>query len=181
MNVWFRFGWLPCVAFLVAGCADEQENLQQWMQNERSSIKPAVKPIAPPKEFVPQSYVAASSLDPFSKERLAAVLRGSSAVKDNTSDALVAPERARRKEQLESYPLDSFSMVGYLNRNASKVALVKLDGLIYQVSKGMHMGQNYGKVVNISENAVTLREIVQNGIGEWIEREAVLELQEAKK
>ncbi|MGE8320730.1 MAG: pilus assembly protein PilP [Comamonas sp.] len=181
MNSWFRFCWLPCLAFLVVGCSDEQENLQQWMQNEKASIRPSVKPIAPPKEFVPQSYMASAALDPFSKERLASVMRGSAAVKDSASDALVAPERARKKEQLESYPLDSFSMVGYLHRNASGVALVKLDGLIYQVTKGMHMGQNYGKVINISENATTLREVVQNGVGEWIEREAVLELQEAKK
>jgi type IV pilus assembly protein PilP len=93
----------------------------------------------------------------------------------------VAPERARRKEQLESFPLDTITMVGFLKKGKQDVALVKADSLIYQVSKGMYMGQNYGKIKSISDSAITLREIVQDGVGEWIERDAVLELQEAKK
>ena len=56
-----------------------------------------------------------------------------------------------------------------------------MDGLIHQVQKGLYMGQNYGKIKAISENSVAMREIVQDGVGEWIERDAVLELQEAKR
>src|SRR5690606_12270342 len=104
----------------------------------------------------PQAYVAASTLDPFSKERLAAVLRGSSNAPASVSDALVAPERVRRKEQLESFPLDAITMVGFLKRNATEAGLVKVDGLIYQVNKGMYMGQNYGKIKNINESSITM-------------------------
>lgn len=166
---------------LLTACEGEGEDLHQWMQQEQASTKPSVKPIVPPKEFMPQAYIAASTLDPFSKERLAAVLRGSSNAPATISDALVAPERARRKEQLEAFPLDAITMVGFLKKGTADVGLVKVDGLIYQVSKGMYMGQNYGKIKNINESSVTMREIVQDGVGEWIERDAVLELQEAKK
>ena len=68
-----------------------------------------------------------------------------------------------------------------MKKNTTDIALIKVDGLIYQVSKGMYMGQNYGKILKIADSAITLREIVQDGVGEWVEREAVLELQEAKK
>lgn len=180
MNRWLKYFWFVLFAVGVVGCSDDQESLQQWMQNERDSIRPSVKPIAAPKKFVPQNYVASSALDPFNKERLVALLRGS-ASKNAMSDALVAPERARKKEQLENYPLDAFSLVGYLNKNGGKIALVKVDGLIYQVTEGMHLGQNFGKIIRIVENSMTLREIVQDGAGEWIERDAVLELQEGKK
>lgn len=169
------------VVCLLSACDEESDNLHQWMQQEQAATKPSVKPIVPPKEFVPQAYIAASTLDPFSKERLAAVLRGSSSAPATVSDALVAPERARRKEQLESFPLDSITMVGFLKKGTSDVGLIKVDGLIYQVNKGMYMGQNYGKIKTISESSITMREIVQDGVGEWIERDAVLELQEAKK
>ena len=72
-------------------------------------------------------------------------------------------------------------MVGFLKRGAADVGLVKVDGLIYQVNKGMYLGQNYGKIKNVNESSITMREIVQDGVGEWVERDAVLELQEAKK
>lgn len=173
--------FVSTLVLTLSACDGDNDNLQQWMQQEQAITKPYVKPIAPPKEFVPQAYIAASTLGPFSKERLAAVLRGSSGVPATVSDALVAPERARRKEQLESYPVDSISMVGFLKKGPADVGLVKVDSLIYQVSKGMYMGQNYGKIKNINESSITMREIVQDGVGEWIEREAVLELQEAKK
>ena len=169
------------VAMSLSACEDEGDNLNQWMQEQQAATRPSVKPISPPKEFVPQAYVAASTLDPFSKERLAAVLRGSSNAPATVSDALVAPERARRKEQLESFPLDAISMVGFLKRGSANVGLIKVDGLIYQVSQGMYMGQNYGKIKNINESSITMREIVQDGVCEWVERDAVLELQEAKK
>ena len=166
---------------LLTACEGEGEDLHQWMQQEQATTKPSVKPIVPPKKFMPQAYIAASTLGPFSKERLAAVLRGSSNAPATISDALVAPERARRKDQLESFPLDAITMVGFLKKGAADVGLIKVDGLIYQVSKGMYMGQNYGKIKNINESSITMREIVQDGVGEWIERDAVLELQEAKK
>ena len=51
----------------------------------------------------------------------------------------------------------------------------------YQVRVGSYIGQNYGRITKITENSIQLREIVQDGVGEWIERDAVLELQEAKK
>ena len=176
-----RLSFALVATLLLTACDQESDSLQVWMQQEQATTKPSVKPIAPPKEFLPQAYLAASALDPFSKDRLAAVLGGSSNAPASISDALVAPEKLRRKEQLESYPLDAISMVGFLKRDRTDVGLIKVDGLIYQVSNGMYMGQNYGKIKKISESSITIREIVQDGVGEWIERDAVLELQEAKK
>jgi len=61
------------------------------------------------------------------------------------------------------------------------VALVKVDNLLYQVRVGNHLGQNYGRVTKITETEVSLREIVQDAAGEWIERTATLQLQERTK
>jgi type IV pilus assembly protein PilP len=59
--------------------------------------------------------------------------------------------------------------------------LVTVGKLLYQVRTGDHLGQNYGLVTKISETEVTLREIAQDAVGEWIERTASLQLQERSK
>jgi type IV pilus assembly protein PilP len=84
----------------------------------------------------------------------------------------------RRKEPLEAYPLDSMSMVGSVVRNGRQFALLRVDNLLYQVKVGDYLGQNYGRVTDIDETQVHIREIVQDAAGEWIERSTNLQLQE---
>ena len=72
-------------------------------------------------------------------------------------------------------------MVGSLQGSGQPVALVRVDKLIYQVRAGNYLGLNYGRVLRVGENQLTLREIVQDASGEWIERPAALELQEKSK
>ena len=40
------------------------------------------------------------------------------------------------------------------------------------------MGMNYGKITSINESKITLLEIIEDGMGGWIEREAALSLSE---
>jgi type IV pilus assembly protein PilP len=68
--------------------------------------------------------------------------------------------------------------VGSVARSGRPYALLRVDNLLYQVTVGDHLGQNYGRVTKIDETEVTLREIVQDAAGEWIERNASLQLQE---
>ena len=98
-----------------------------------------------------------------------------------SNGALVAPELVRRKEALESFPLDAVTLVGNLVKEGQPVALVKVDNLLYQVRLGNYLCQNYGRVMKIADTEVVLREIVQDAAGEWIERTATLQLQERTK
>lgn len=165
-------------AFLMAACTSSgQDELREWMQTERSSIKPQVKPIPEPTKFTPQAYLGERLVEPFSSEKLAGILRGSEPTPTMNS-ALIAPELARRKQPLEAFPLDTMSMVGSLNRQGQLVALVKVDNLLYQVKPGQYLGQNFGRILKISETEVVLREIVQDAVGEWVERPVALQLQE---
>ena len=70
-------------------------------------------------------------------------------------------------------------MVGYLNQKGVPVALVTNSGLLYQVKVGNYLGQNYGRILAITDTGMTLREIVQDAAGEWIEKETNLQIQEA--
>ncbi len=169
---------LVFAAFGLSACgASDEDELQQWMTEQRNQVRPRVTQLTEPKQFVPQAYTQEAAIDPFSLQKLAQALRRD--VGQTTSNAaLVAPELARRKEPLESYPLDAMAMVGSLRRDGAPVALVRIDNLLHQVRVGNYLGQNYGKVTKIDETEVTLREIVQDGGGDWIERTASLLLQE---
>lgn len=169
------------LALALTACgASGQEELQEWMNEQRAQTKPRVQPIPEPKKFTPQSYTQETATDPFSNQKLTQALKRESA-QSTSNAALVAPELARRKEPLESFPLDAMKMVGTLMKEGLPVALVKVDNLLYQVRPGNYLGQNYGKIVKVGETEVVLREIVQDAAGEWIERTATLQLQERSK
>jgi len=165
----------------LSGCgATSEDELRQWMTEQKAQTRPKVAPISEPKQFKPESYSQVSAVEPFSKEKLTQALKRESS-QATANGALVAPELARRKEALEAFPLDAMAMVGSFTKQGQPVALVKVDNLLYQVKPGNYLGQNYGRVVKIAETEVTLREIVQDAVGEWIERPATLQLQERSK
>lgn len=169
---------LLLAALMQTGClGGDQEDLAAWMQSERNSIKPDVKPIPEPTKFVPYSYGGERFVEPFSSEKLASILKSGQSLPAEKS-ALIEPELNRRKQPLEAFPLDTMVMVGSLNRNGKLVGLVKVDSLLYQVAPGNYLGQNFGRILKVEENQIVLREIVQDAAGEWIERPAALQLQE---
>jgi type IV pilus assembly protein PilP len=170
-----------CLLVVLSGCGSSSEDdIRQWMVEERNQTRPKVAPIPAPKQFKPEAYTNAAAMEPFSSQKLTQALkRDSSQVAAN--GALVAPELARRKEPLEAFPLDAMGLVGSILKEGQPVALVKVDNLLYQVKQGSYLGQNFGRVMKISETEVTLREIVQDAAGEWIERVATLQLQERSK
>jgi type IV pilus assembly protein PilP len=159
---------------LLAGCAGDQEELTQWMEQQKREVKPNVEPLSPPKKFIPQPYAALGAVEPFSTQKLTVALKQEA----RQPNSLLAAEINRRKEPLEAYPVDSMTMVGSVLRNGQQFALLRVDNLLYQVKTGDYLGQNYGKITKISETDVSYREIVQDAAGEWIERSSALQLQE---
>lgn len=164
-------------AALLSGCGTSEDELQQWMEQERREAKPNVTPLSPPKKFDPQPYVASNGVEPFSNRKLTVALKQEA----RQPNSLLASEINRRKEPLEAYPLDSMSMVGSVVKQGRQFALLRVDNLLYQVKTGDYLGQNYGKVTQITETDVTLREVVQDAAGEWIERTSSLQLQESAR
>lgn len=177
----FRPHVIVLAGLVLSACTSSGEDeLRDWMVEQRANTKPSVTPLTEPKKFVPESYDQEGMLEPFNPLKLTQALRRDS-TQIAANAALIEPEMKRRKEPLEAYPLDAIAMVGSLNKSGIPTALVKVDNLIYQVRAGNYLGQNYGKILRINETSVQLREIVQDGTGDWTERAASLELQEGKK
>jgi len=167
---------LMCIAMLSAlsGCGGDMDELRQWMEQQRKEAKPSVTPLLPPKKFLPQPYESSAAVDPFSTQKLTVAVKQEAA----QPNSLLTAEMNRRKEPLEAYPLDSMAMVGSLTRDNRRYALLRVDNLLYQVKAGEYLGQNFGRITKISETEITLREVVQDAAGEWIERTSTLQLQE---
>jgi len=161
-------------AVLLAGCGGDIDELRQWMDQQRKEVKPTVAPLLPPKKFLPQPYESAAGVDPFSPQKLSVAIKQEAA----QPNSLLTAEISRRKEPLEAFPLDSMAMVGSMTRDSKRYALLRVDNLYYNVKAGDYLGQNFGRITKISETDITLREVVQDAAGEWIERTSTLQLQE---
>ena len=162
---------LACVgamALLTACGGESHQDLRVWMSEQGKGARGKLDPLPQIKPYDPFAYNAFDLPDPF-KPRKIEPTKGASKL---------APDLTRRKEPLEAYPVDSMAMVGSVVRGGRPYALLKVDNLLYQVKPGDYLGQNYGKITQISETNVAYREIVQDAAGEWIERNSALQLQE---
>jgi type IV pilus assembly protein PilP len=91
------------------------------------------------------------------------------------------PDPNRPREFLEQFPLDTMHMVGTLADKRSSFGLVQTaDGLVHRVTVGNHLGQNYGKIVAITDSEIRLTEIISDGLGGYLERPAKIALAAGK-
>jgi type IV pilus assembly protein PilP len=169
-----RWAALAALATALFGCGADTDELQGWMDQQRREVKPNITPLVPPKKFDPAPYLSAQAVEPFSNQKLSVALKQEA----KQPNSLLAAELNRRKEPLEFYTLDGMSMVGSVTKQGRPFALLKVDNLLYQVKVGDYLGQNYGRILKITETEIALREIVQDAAGEWIERPGTLQLQE---
>ncbi len=166
-----RLAIMMGVGLLLAGCGGEShQDLRAWMQEQGKGAKGKLDPLPQVKPYEPFAYNAYGLPDPF-KPRKIEPLKGSNKM---------APDLARPKEPLEAFPLESLQMVGTLQRGKNTFALVRTtDKDVYQVKLGNYMGQNFGVITGISDTEIRLRELVQDGAGDWTERSSTLQLAEA--
>lgn len=159
-------------AFLVAGCGGEShQDLRGWMSEQGKGARGRLDPLPQVKPYDAFAYNAFDLPDPFKPRK----------IEPTKGTSKLAPDLARRKEPLESYPLESLSMVGTLERNKAVFALVRTpDKDVYQVRAGNYLGQNFGVVTAIGDSEVKLKELVQDSAGDWSERSSTLMLQQAE-
>jgi len=158
----------------LGACTADNDELIQWMEQQHKEIKPNIAPIYPPKKFDPQAYLGATGVEPFGAQKLVPVGTPAS----TQSSALLTSAKAHAAQELESYPLDSMSMVGSMVQGGKAHGLIMVDNRLHDVKVGDWIGQNYGQITAITDSQITLRETVQDPTGEWIERTSTLQMQE---
>jgi len=162
---------------LLAACGDGGiQEVRQWMDETRRQARVVVPKLAEPKKFTPFTYAGKSVTDPYSPAKFVNAMATPAA-----SGNRFQPNMDRRREPLESFPLDNLKMVGTLKKQGASFALVQAEHTVFQAKVGTYIGQNFGQITKITDGEVELKEIVQDAAGEWVERTAKLELQEIKK
>lgn len=156
------------LTMMTACTQNDYADLEAFIQSSGDGLHGQIDPLP---EVKPQQYFTYEAFDissPF-------VPRKNDQAQTITSG--IQPDLSRHKEVLESYPLESLSMVGSLQRHNMIFALIKSpDGTLHRVKIGNHLGENFGKINQISEAEVKLSEIMQDGVNEWTERTSVLML-----
>jgi len=166
-----RFALLLLGSTVLAGCSgDEHSDLKQWMTEASKDLRGRVPPLPQIKTFPVVDYESGELPDPFTLVKLdTSKLASASGPK---------PDLNRRKEPLEAFPLETLRMVGLLDMKSKPVAIVAADKTLFQVRVGNYMGQNFGVVTKITESEITLKELVEDANGDWVERMSTLLLQD---
>ena len=87
------------------------------------------------------------------------------------------PDPDRRKEVLEAFPLDSLNMVGTMDSGQGVVGLIMApDRVTYRVRPNNYLGQNEGRITGVFEDRIELVELLPDGAGGWLERQARIAL-----
>ena len=156
-----------CLSLLaLGGCSQDTSDLQTFIAQTKSAHVGSVKPIPQFKPYESFSYSAAELRDPF-------VATVDLEDDGSTKTSLLNPDSSRPRQPLEVFPLDTLSMVGTLEQNSEHWGLIKdPQNIVHRVQVGHYMGQSEGRIIEISESAIHLVEIVPDGIGGYIERDA---------
>ncbi len=158
---------------LLSGCDRSMADLESYVQDRRQAHAGYVEPLPEYELYKGFTYVSLDLRDPFAIPELDAgmpTILGSNKNK---------PDLNRRREALEMFPLDSLDMVGELARGGHSWGLIKdTEGVVHRVKAGAYAGQNFGRIVSVTESNIEIEETIQDGMGNWITREAQLTLGE---
>ena len=158
-----------CVLGL-AGCSNRMSDLQQYAIEVEARKGGHIEPIPQIKPFEIYTYADQDQRSPFTPQ-LATNLTANNTGAKGVSTTALHPDFTRSHEYLEQFPLDGLKMMGTLTVSGTLYGLVKdSDNILHRVVVGNYMGQNYGKIVSISDSDIKLREIVPDGQGGWVER-----------
>jgi type IV pilus assembly protein PilP len=161
---------LPLV--LVACGGDGMDDLREFMRTAHADKKPRIEPLPEIKPAESYQYSATELTDPFAASNLRPTLSAKAA-------GSAQPDPNRRHEPLEDYPLDSLKMVGTLSRGAQVWAVIAApDGTVHRVQRGNYLGQNFGRIRSITESKLDIIELTQTTIGDWVQRDATLAIDE---
>jgi len=163
---------IPILApLLLVGCASQDmSDLHAYVDEVKSRPPSGIEPIPEIKQVIGFTYEAKNRRDPFTRQE------DETAATETVLDNGIRPDPNRRKEELESYALDSLRMVGTLEQEEATWGLVKTsDGTIHRVAPGNYMGMNDGRITRISEEKIELIELVPTGSG-FLEKEAAVAL-----
>lgn len=172
------FHWLivlTLISGLGACSGNRMTDLETYVAETKSQQRSSIEPLPEFEPFESFIYQAFELRDPFTPP----VFAYTPSRPTQAGSSGITPDFDRPREPLEEYPLDSLRMVGTLEQDQDSWALVlDTEETIHRVQHGNYLGQNHGKIVRVSEFEVELMEIIPDGLGGWMERQASIAISE---
>lgn len=159
---------IVAMMLFLAACGNDYSDLDQWIQETRKTAQATPTPLPSTMPYTPYKHQVSTKPNAFDAVRL------------KLARLRPGGDLERPKEPLEAFDLVSLAMVGTLEKAGMIQALVRADGRIYSVHVGNYMGNNYGKIVAIKPEAITLQETVEDLNGEWTTRETLIDITETE-
>jgi type IV pilus assembly protein PilP len=151
----------------LAGCGGGRSDLEQWVAEVKKRPGGRIEPVREVKPYESFVYDVGQRRSPFQPQGAGSL----------TGQPNLRPSSRRNREFLEGISLDTLKMVGTLKVGGNFFGLVQSkDGLVHKVQPGNYLGQNDGKITEITASKISLVEIVPDGLGGYIERPASLAL-----
>jgi len=165
-----KTGLVLTLALGIAACGGDMDDLDKYINEVKARPGGRIEPLPEITPYEVFTYVADA-------EGLRSPFVPDTPQTAGTAAGGARPDPDRSREYLEGFPLDTLSMVGTLYIGETMYGLVQTsDGLIHRVVPGNYMGQNDGRITDISESEIMLVEIISDGIGGYIERDAAVSL-----
>jgi type IV pilus assembly protein PilP len=164
LGTFLRTAMLALCAGLT-GCTGGMDDLLGYIDEVKARPGGRIDPLPQVKPYETYSYSAGQLRSPFLPDQ----------PQGRAPASGPRPDSARPKEYLEQFPLDTLKMAGTITLGGSSYGLLQTtDGLIHRVLPGQYVGQNDGRITEISEAGITVEELVADGIGGFYRRTAAI-------
>lgn len=165
------------VVFMYGCGGAEHEELQQWMRDVSKDMTGKVPPLPQIRPYEPVAYNVEDMLEPFNTAKIEPEGKGRRGLAKGSGFQPDFEAREMRNSLMEKYPLESMRMIGFMNINNKAMAAIQVDQVVNQVKVGEYIGLDFGKITKITDQEITIQEIVEDSGGDWSERMNTLQLQ----
>ena len=160
---------------LLAGCFDDTEDLQNYIDQVQASASSQVEPMPEVPVFDHFEYAAQSKRSPFDAPKPEAIQE-----KIQQMSGCLSPDPRRRKQPLEKFALSDLTMRGTLGELDITWALVEAsDQTLHRVAEGSYLGLYNGRITGVEADKIKVVELIPDGAGCWVERETIVAIVEA--
>jgi type IV pilus assembly protein PilP len=161
------------VTLILSGCQKDKDDLTAYIANIQAQPQPEIEPMPVMKTYEKFVYSAGELRDPFVKTVID-ILPVEEEIIEELIDNGIHPDQSRLKEALEFYALNELQLVGTLQQENIWALVRAPEGVIHRVKIGDYMGLDDGQILTISDVEVTLKEIVSDERGGYVERDSSL-------
>lgn len=171
-----------CVMLLTSACVlNDMSDLDAYKEEVLARPGGRIEPLPEIKPYEAYTYKSGqeNARDPFLAFNVMTQEELEQTADTGLSDDMKRELQTRNREELERFELDSLRMVGTIEDAENNWGIIlDPEGTVHRVRVGNYLGANVGKILNIFEDRIELREIVRNSSGKWEERQAAIALAE---